>query len=127
MLIIDGDEYLIKQDVDKFRNCLQKIVGSDRNIWPVETQYKNTNNMFWGLPRLWYKPWEIEYIKGSHCCFRNMYKSTYNEERQERWLDQPIIEGIAMKHDPTPRPQERQEQWLKYQREVINPFEDSLW
>jgi len=130
LLIIDGDEYLINQDIDRFRNCLQRIVNStdqDRNIWPIKVRYPRKANYFIGTPRLWYKPWEVEYLKGSHWRFKNMYHSRYYDKTtmQENWVDLPFIEGIAMVHDSLSRAEERQTLRNEY-APILEAYENSI-
>ncbi|SRR5580765_470499 len=127
ILIIDADEFLIRRNVYKFRHGLEDIIesASDRNIYGINYCMGHPDQ-FSEKPRLWYKPWEVEYIRGSHWRFKNMYHDKYYDKniQIDRW--DKVVEGIVIRHVSETRGKEREAMMLKYQEEVTEPYENSI-
>lgn len=127
ILILDGDEYLIKQNAILFRHKLEQIIssGDDHNIFGININYGSWDQ-FYDKPRLWYKPWEVEYIRGSHWRFKNMLHDKYYDKsiHMDRWFE--VVEGLAIKEDSLSRGKEREAIWDRHQRHVVIPTENSL-
>jgi hypothetical protein len=124
ILIIDADEYLVRQKVERFRGNLDKIIdsGTDRNIFGINYNF-GAPDQFFDKPRLWYKPWQVGYIGGSHYRFKNLYHSKYYDSsiQIDRW--DSVVEGIAIKEDSTTRPKAREQLGVEYQNKIIIPKE----
>jgi len=127
ILIIDADEFLIRRNVDRFRANLKRIAGSgtDRNIFGIN-YCMGLPDQFSDKPRLWFKPWEVEYIRGSHWRFKNMYHNKFYDKaiQTDRWTE--VVEGIVIRHESEPRGPAREALMKKYQDEVTEPYEASL-
>lgn len=127
ILIIDADEFLIRRNVKQFRRGLEKILesGSDRNIFGIN-YCMGYPDQFSDKPRLWYKPWEVEYIRGSHWRFKNMFHNKYYDKaiQGDRWNQ--VVEGIVIRHESEPRGKEREKIMYNYQQDIKEPFERSL-
>jgi hypothetical protein len=127
VLILDADEYLIRSNVERFRGNLKEIVESrtDRNIFGINYNF-GAPDQFNDRPRLWYKPWEVGYIGGSHYRFKNLYHSKYYDStiQIDRW--DTVVEGIAIKEDSTSRPKSREAVGIEYQNKVVIPRENEF-
>lgn len=125
ILIIDADEYLIRRNVGKFRDKLESIINSglDRNIYGINYCF-GAPDQFNDRPRLWYKPWQVGYIGGSHYRFKNLYHSKYYDSsiQIDRWNE--VVEGIVIREDSTTRPKYREQVGTEYQNQVIIPREN---
>jgi hypothetical protein len=127
VLIIDADEYLIRSNVERFRNNLEHIMesGTDRNIFGINYNF-GAPDQFNDRPRLWYKPWEVGYIGGSHYRFKNLHHSKYYDStiQIDRW--DTVVEGIVIKEDSTHRPKYREAVGIEYQNKIVIPRENEF-
>jgi hypothetical protein len=127
ILIIDADEYLIRRNVERFRGNLEKVInsGTDRNIFGINYNF-GAPDQFYDRPRLWYKPWEVGYIGGSHWRFKNLYHSKYYDPtiQIDRW--DSVVEGIVIREDSTQRPTYREKLGIEYQNKIIIPRENEF-
>jgi hypothetical protein len=128
ILILDADEYLIRQKVELFRRNLAQIIESntDRNIFGINYNF-GSPDQFNDRPRLWYKPWEVGYIGGSHWRFKNKYHSKYFDKtiQVDRW--DSVVEGIAIKEDSTKRDKQREALGVAFQNQILIPKENKYY
>ena len=128
ILILDADEYLIRRNVQRFRSNLEGIVLSetDRNIFGINYNF-GAPDQFNDRPRLWYKPWEVGYISGSHWRFKNRYHSKYYDKsiHVDRW--DKVVEGVCIRQGDEERIAYREAVWKEYQEKVVIPFENRFY
>lgn len=129
ILILDGDEYIMNNRTDwkRFRDNLQKIYdrNDEHNIFGIDVNYGSWDQ-FWSKPRLWFKPWEVGYIHGSHWRFGNIYHSRfYDLAIQSDRIFEPV-KGLAIREKSTVRTDSRDKQMGEYQKDTVIPFESSM-
>lgn len=117
LLIIDSDEFVMEgSDWKSFRYNLNQCTGGV-HIYGVKFAYgypehdDETN-----YPRLWYKPWEMEYYN-AHCLFRDKVSGKVSQSSSAAG---PLIEGIRMAGDDSLRSREYQVQSFEYQTFLID-------
>jgi hypothetical protein len=129
LLIIDSDEYVLENaDWKTFKENLKTmIVDRDkcsRNVYAVDLQINSNNDKFLSYPRIWYKPYEMEYYGDKHYYFRNKYGLKDNLSHQ---ADHSVntIKGIRLGHDHTLRTKNYMDSRFIYQTWLQN-YEKSL-
>jgi hypothetical protein len=91
-------------------------------IWHKDTQ---TKIEYTYLPRLWYRPEQMMYNKGTHYLFR--HKDTNNMlGRQETNAAMEIIQGCRFLHRNTHRSQSALEARKQYQLGFLVPYEQQI-
>ncbi len=155
LLILDTDEYAEEQGADwnAFRkNMVQMAEVKHQKLYNVfavlieinsqeyrktvyDKQYlvwtkDNLTNIEYGYyPRLWYRPEQMEYHKGTHYLFHN--KDPKNKLHfQETNAAMEIINGVRFLHRNTHRSEEQLNARRKYQLEYLVPYEQqkvSTW
>jgi len=62
ILTLDSDEYVWYAEWEKFRrDAFNKMVVRDRGLWNIYNIDTREDRSFMPRPRLWYKPWELNY------------------------------------------------------------------
>jgi hypothetical protein len=137
LLIIDTDEYLLRYDKERFLGHLKEIKdsGTDHNTFAVMLQPGNTK---YGVPidsrklqlnerpRLWFKPGDMTYVRGSHSIFKNInhdkwyYPGTHMVDMSQ------TIKGIWMAEDKTHRSEARNMLQKEYVDNVLVPKEQEI-
>jgi len=128
LLIIDSDEYVIKADWDLFK----------KNMYEMTERYSNQS--FFGVgfivdgaggvcayPRLWYKPYCIEYYK-SHCIFKDNRNGTITRSSSAT-ASKFLIDGITLTMDDNLRSKDYIQNTFEYQKIMIEkerPIRKSL-
>ena len=121
LIIIDSDEYMLESsDWKAFQNNILQIKDRTRNVYGIRFAYSAPVHMdTTPYPRLWYRPWEVTYIKHNlwHTQRQGDIKSSANC---------PIIEGITMTGNNNLVSPEYIQQGRQYQEWLIrheNPVE----
>lgn len=115
LLILDGDEFVLPEsDWQSFKHNLEQC-KPDCNIYGIKYEYSYpTHHDATNYPRLWFKPWEMEY-HGAHCLFKNKVTGVVTKSSS----GSPLIEGIRMAGDDSLRSREYQLQSFEYQSFLI--------
>jgi hypothetical protein len=128
LLIIDSDEFVLDNANWKiFRRNLEKIIidrdKSGRNVYAIRLQSPGESQTL-PYPRIWHRPYEMEYYGGRHYYFRNKNPIIKNVPHQgDHSLN--IIEGIELGHDHQLRSQYHMQSRFRYQTWLEN-YERSL-
>ena len=109
LIIIDSDEYVAEADWDKFKENLEKIMGSEQNIHGVNFF---TDGNITQYPRVWIRPHQIRYWN-AHCLF----EVNGNVMRSPKCLKP--VEGILFKMDDGLRSEEYLKDTSEYQSKMI--------
>lgn len=120
LLIIDSDEYVMPNSKwEEFKNNLRNCENTS-NIYGIRFAYAAPVHMdTTPYPRLWYKPYEVQYIKHNlwQTSLQGQVSSTSGHE---------LIEGIIMAGDDNLHTPKYIDQGRDYQRHLIrqeNPVE----
>ncbi len=124
LLIIDSDEYILEGgDWAKFRENFSAC-NESTNVYGIRFAYAAPVHMdTTPYPRLWYKPYEMQYIK------HNLWKNKSNGQEVKSTSECQVIEGIIMAGNDNLHTSEYIEQGREYQRYLIkleNPVEKTV-
>jgi hypothetical protein len=134
LLIIDTDEFLLRYDKERFLPHLQEIKdsGTDHNTFAVMQQPGNTK---YGVPvevrklqlnerpRLWFKPGDMTYVRGSHAIFKNINHDKWYYPGTKMVDMSQTIKGIWLAEDKTHRSEARNMLQKNYVDNVLIPKE----
>jgi len=128
LLIIDSDEYVIKADWKSFKENMYRLTGqySNQSFFGVAFVVDGSGGVC-AYPRLWYKPYCIEY-HNAHCIFKDNRNGTITRSSSAT-ATKYLIEGITCTMDDTLRSKEYLQNTVEYQKKMIEaerPFRKSL-
>lgn len=137
LLIIDTDEYLLRYDKERFLAHLQEIKDSktDHNVFAVMQQPGNTP---YGVPlnarklqlnerpRLWFKPGDMMYVRGSHSIFKNIHHDKYYYPGTHMVDMSQTIRGIWIAEDKSHRSDARNMFQKNYVENKLIPKEQEI-
>ena len=96
-------------------------VDEDHNVFGININY-GAWDQFYDKPRLWYKPWEVEYLRGSHWRFKNMFHDKYYDKtiQMDRWYE--TVEGVEdLRTLLRVEGKEREMIWDRHQKKYVIP------
>ncbi|HEY1248030.1 MAG TPA: hypothetical protein VGE97_03480 [Nitrososphaera sp.] len=137
LLIIDTDEYLLRADGSRFLEHCDEIMksGTDHNVFAVlqhvgEHKYGQPINfrklVLNERPRLWYKPGDMTYVRGSHSIFKNINHDRNYWPGTHRVDMHGTMRGIWIAQDTSHRTAARQLLQHEYEEKVLIPYEQEI-
>jgi hypothetical protein len=107
LLILDSDEYITVQDWDRFKSDCDRRLDTKHNVYGIKSK-NEYNDQYSFRPRLWHKPYEMEYLNCHYCYGR--------KDGQEIKSIAAEIEGITVEHDKSLRDQKYFRDWSVFRR-----------
>ena len=128
LLIIDSDEYVVKADWKEFRENILKLTKENENQSFFGVSYiVDINGYECAYPRLWYKPYCIEYYK-AHCIFKDNRTGLITRSSSATAMKY-LIKGIVCSMDDSLRSKGYLANTVEYQKKMIEmerPLRQSL-
>lgn len=131
LIIVDSDEYFYYYDKDpltqwdKFRQEMEYFtnLNKDKNVYSIKTILADDYALM-EYHRIWYKPGEMRYFRGSHYHYLNMKNGEYEMANQHKMMhtqqSNGTIQSLFLRHNHGLRTKEQMEQRSNYQYYLIN-------
>lgn len=122
LLILDSDEYLDIHSISDFEKSLMQIKKLDNPVYIYHNVYDilfvdNVEKMRNTKPRVWYRPYQMEYIKNLN--YRNKQYPNYHTDPTGSMYPLGLIRGIRIIHDKTMRGKEYELKNKEYHKRLV--------